>query len=207
VSAFSDQLGEDFEEALRTAAVPAVPDPFPAPGTPEFAAFMLECQQSSWKAAMEVLEPYLNTLPRTAEIALSASQGSWSVGNRVVWDSIAGALDDDELVSLSSGTVTLVDGHTYHVRVQLRSTFTPPDGGNLFVVRTPGNVALVGDSGVVVDTLAMESDSSIARQDQGTTEFIITADGADVVFDVDMTFNTRTNVVVGGSRIVITEVR
>jgi hypothetical protein len=190
--------GEQIRDAIKALGVAFLALLDGEPATPE--------QADQFRADMWD-EVRARSLPRTAEIALSASQGSWSVGNRVVWDSIAGALDDDELVSLSSGTVTLVDGHTYHVRVQLRSTFTPPDGGNLFVVRTPGNVALVGDSGVVVDTLAMESDSSIARQDQGTTEFIITADGADVVFDVDMTFNTRTNVVVGGSRIVITEVR
>jgi hypothetical protein len=59
VSAFSDQLGIDWEEALRTADVPTLPDPFPQPGTAAFDAFMLEAQQNSWQAAMAVLEPYL----------------------------------------------------------------------------------------------------------------------------------------------------
>jgi hypothetical protein len=124
VSAFSDQLGIDIEEALRTATVPAVPDPFPAPGTPEFAAFMLEGQQNSWKAAAEVLEPHLDTgglwAPLTDIVTVGSTVTSFTVGSGL-------SLDADEvwklLLWLHSAT-----GTTHNTLLGLRGTFT--DGTN-----------------------------------------------------------------------------
>lgn len=124
MSAFSDQLGIDIEEALRTATVPAVPDPFPAPGTPEFAAFMLEGQQNSWKAAAEVLEPHLDTgglwAPLTDIVTVGSTVTSFTVGSGL-------SLDADEvwklLLWLHSAT-----GTTHNTLLGLRGTFT--DGTN-----------------------------------------------------------------------------
>lgn len=158
-----------------------------------------------WRAvAHELLSA---SLPRTAEIALSAAQGGLSNGSPIAFNSIAGSLADDSLVSLSSGRVTLVDGHTYRVHVDFFASFNSPDGFANFQIRTPGNSVLTGDSGVAVRHLDLESDSSLSRRDSEAIEFVKTANGADVEFDVDLVSNTRLNQVLAGARIVITEVR
>lgn len=204
MSAFSDQLGIDIEEALRTATVPAVPDPFPAPGTPEFAAFMLECQQNSWKAAMEVLEPYLNTLPRTAEIVRTTNQSS--VTGHVLFDAIGGSLSDDNVISLSGGVITAEVAGVFAVRAYLEATIN--SGGSLVSELEDG-------AGGTPPTASGEPPKRMVQNhntrnttsppNTSSTEMIWTP-GAGDDLTLELTASSVSHIV-PGTRIIITEVR
>jgi hypothetical protein len=122
VSAFSDQLGIDWEEALRTADVPTLADPFPQPGTVEFDVFMLEAQQNSWKAAMAVLEPHLGGAGLWAPVGDPVVVGS-TVTSFIAVDGESLDADGEWFLQLR---LLLATGTVHQVRLGPRGSFADP---------------------------------------------------------------------------------
>lgn len=147
-------------------------------------------------------------LPRTAEISDLSTQSGLISGTALEWDLIDGSLADDSIVSLSSNRITIAqDNGLFWIQLQIGARFSGSSGRINFQMRDAGNSVITSITGAQMQTLRLESDSSLDRTDISTSSIIVDTTGADVVFDVDCVGVNNLSSVFANRRILIKEVR
>ncbi len=146
--------------------------------------------------------------PRTAEISDGSTQSGLIVGSRLEWDILAGQLVTDGIVSLSTNRITIAaDNGRFRIQLQVAAQFNATSGRINFQLRDAANAVIVGVSGAQMQTLRLESDSTLDRTDIATSTLDVDTTGGAVVFDVDCVGVDNLNTIFANRRILISEIR